>query len=97
MELKIDRKARRRIEEAGGLITIEARAKMGCLVRTDVAVQTGKPEEPALFTETEVDGVRIFARGLIERADGTEIATATALPKKVRLREDGGALSVQPG
>ena len=95
MELKIDRKARRRIAEAGGVVTVEARATLGCLVRTEVAVRTGKPEEPALFGESDVDGVLVFTRGVIDRGDGTEIATDSALPKKVRLRLDGEGLSAQ--
>lgn len=97
MDVRIDRKARRHIADAGGLVTIEARAKTGCMVRTELEVRTGKPQEPALFSEVDAGGVRVFARGVIEGPDGTARPSDGALPKKIRLKEDGGRLSAEAG
>lgn len=97
MDLKIDRKVRRRIAEAGGLVTIEARAKTGCMVTTELEVRTGKPEEPTLYTESEAGGVRVFARGTVEGPDGSVRASEAALPARVRLRDDGGRLRAEAG
>lgn len=93
MQVKIDRNARRRIEDAGGVFTLEARARTGgCLIKTHLESYVGKPEEPALFEELEAGGVRIFTRGVLERPDGSIQPTRGALPGKVRIREHEGAL-----
>jgi hypothetical protein len=93
MQVKIDRNARRHIEEAGGVLTVEARARTGgCLIRTHLVSHAGKPQEPALFGELEAGGIRIFARGVLERPDGSTQPTRGALPGKIRIRERDGAL-----
>lgn len=98
MQVKIDRNARRQIEEAGGVLTLEARAKTGgCLIRTHLVPHAGKPQEPALFDEIEAGGVRIFTRGVLERPDGSIHPTHGALPKKIRIRTHEGALVAEAG
>lgn len=97
MDLKIDRKVRRQIADAGGLVTIEARAKAGCLVTTTLEARTGKPEEPALYTESEAGGVRVFTRGVVEGPDGSVRPSEAAVPKRVRLRGDGAGLRAEAG
>lgn len=93
MRVKVDRNARRLIEDAGGTCTLEARAKTGgCLIKTDLVSYVGKPQEPALFEELETGGVRIFTRGVLERPDGSMLPTNGALPGKVRILERAGQL-----
>ena len=71
MQVKVDRSARRHIEDAGGVCTLEARAKTGgCLIRTHLVARVGKPQESALFDELAVVRLRIFTRGVLERPDG---------------------------
>lgn len=93
MRVKVGRSARRLIEDAGGTVTLEARAKTGgCLIKTHLVSYAGKPQEPALFEELEACGVRIFTRGVLERPDGSVLPTHGALPHKVRIRERAGEL-----
>lgn len=98
MRVKVGRKARRLIEDAGGIFTLEARAKAGgCLIKTDLQSYVGKPPEPALFQEAETSGMRIFTRGVLERPDGSTLATDGALPGTVRIRESHGRLVAEAG
>ena len=98
MRVTVGRSARRLIEDAGGILTIEARAKTGgCLIKTHLVACVGKPPEPALFEEIEARGVRIFTRGVLERPDGSMLPTRGALPGKVRIRESGGKVMAEAG
>jgi hypothetical protein len=92
MKVKIDRRARRVIERAGGLLTLDARATASCLVTTRLATIVGKPEEPDGYAELDVDGITVFVRGVIETPDGASRPLPGAVPAQVRVRERDGQL-----
>lgn len=98
MRVTVGRSARRLIEEAGGILTLEARARAGgCLIKTHLVACVGKPAEPAPFEEVRARGIRIFTRGVLERPDGSTLDTRGALPGTVRIRANGGTLVAEAG
>lgn len=94
MNVSIDRRARRQLNDAGGLLTLEARAKTGCLVTRQVDARAGKPENPDAYTELDVGGITVFVRGTIEAQDGTVQPSAAAVPRDLRISERDGQLTV---
>jgi hypothetical protein len=89
MEISIDRRARRCIDEAGGVLTVEVRAETGCMVIRRVEVRSGRPQEPDGFSEQHQDGITVFTRGVLEGPGGAR--PLSALPARVRIRERDGA------
>jgi len=94
MNISIDRRARRHLSDAGGLLTLEARAKTGCMVTRQVEARAGKPESPDAYMELDVGGVTVFVRGTIEAQDGTSQPSAGAVPRDLRISERDGQLTV---
>lgn len=97
MDVRIDRRARRHLSQAGGLLTLEARAKTGCMVTRQVEARAGKPEDPDAYTQLDVSGVTVFVRGVIEGGDGTIQPSPGAVPRAVRVGERDGRLTVEVG
>lgn len=97
MNVRIDRKARRHLNDTGGLLTLEARAKTGCMVTRHVEARAGKPENPDDYSELDAGGITVFVRGTIEADDGTLQASPGAVPRAVRVGERNGQLSVEVG
>lgn len=97
MKVSIDRRARRRLTNTGGLLTIEARAKTGCLVTRQVEGRVGKPENPDDYLQLDVGGITVFVRGTIETPDGTVKPAPGAVPPDLRVGEHDGQLTVAAG
>lgn len=70
MKVRIDRRVRRHLNDAGGLLTLEARAKTGCMVTRQVEARVGKPDDPDAYLELEVGGITVFVQGTIEQTTG---------------------------
>lgn len=97
MEVRIDRKARHVVEDAGGVVTVEVRAVTGCMVTRRVEVTAGKPDDPGACFERQVGSLTVFARGVLEGPDGTRSLPEGALPARVRIRHRGGTLVAEAG
>lgn len=97
MNIRIDRRARRHLKEAGGLLTLEARATTGCMVTRRVEAQMGKPEDPGAYSQLDADGITVFTRGVIESGDGTARPSPGTVPQAVRIGERDGQLTVEVG
>lgn len=97
VRLRIDDSARKRIQQAGGEFTLEARAKTGCMIRIELEPRLGRPREPDQFELLSVGELRVYARGLFERPDGTLRPTKGVLPGRVRIRERDGGLVAEAG
>jgi hypothetical protein len=97
MEVRIDRRARRVVEDAGGLVTVEVRATIGCMVTRRVEVRTGKPDDPGPFVEHQVGSLRVFARGELDGPGGVRPLPEGALPAQVKIRCRGGTLVAEAG
>ena len=97
MNVRIDRRARRHLGNAGGLLTLEARAKTGCMVTRQVEARVGKPDNPDAYLELDVGGITVFVRGTIEANDGTVQPSPGAMPPDVRVSERDGRLTLAVG
>ena len=97
MNISIDRRARRQLSEAGGLLTLEARAKTGCMVTRQVEARAGKPDNPDADSQFEVDGITVFVQGTIEAHDGTVQPSPGAVPPNLRVSERDGQFTVMVG
>lgn len=97
MDIRIDRRARRHLTGAGGLLTLDALARTGCMVTRQVEARAGKPENPADYAEVDVRGITVFVRGSIENGDGTVQPAPGAVPPSLRISERGGRLTVDVG
>ena len=95
MDIRIDRRARRHLDRAGSLLTLEARAKTGCMVTRQVEAQAGKPDNPGAYSQQDVGGITVFIRGTIEGGDGSVQDSPGAVPRAVRIGEHNGALTVE--
>ena len=94
MKVSIERRARRHLTDTGRLLTIEARAKTGCLVTREVEGRVGKPENPDDYWQLDVGGITVFVRGTIETPDGAVKPSPGAVPPNLRVSEHGGQLTV---
>ena len=92
--LRIDRRARCHLSNAGGLLTLEGRAKTGCMVTRQVEARVGKPDNPDAYLELDVGGITVFVQGTIEANDGTVQPSPGAIPRDVRVSERAGHLTV---
>ena len=92
MEVRIDRKARHIVEDAGGVVTAEVRAVTGCMVTRRVEVRAEKPDDPSAYFEREVGSLTVFTRGVLEGPDGVRPLPEDALPARVRIRHRDGTL-----
>lgn len=97
MNIRIDRRAHRQLKDSGGLLTLEARAKTGCMVTRQVEARAGKPEDPDAYSQLDVGGITVFMRGVIERDDGTARRSPGAMPGAVRVGARDGQLTVDVG
>jgi hypothetical protein len=97
MKIKIDRQARRHLKETGGLVTLEARARTGCMVTRQVEARAGKPDHPGDYAQLDVDGITVFLRGMLEHTDGTVRPAEGAIPRSVRIGTRDGQLTVDAG
>lgn len=97
MDIRIDRRARRHLNSTGGLLTVEARARTGCMVTRQVEAVAGKPENPADYAEVDIRGITVFVRGSIDNGDGTLQPSPGAVPPSLRVTERGGRLTVDVG
>lgn len=97
MNVRIDRRARRHLKDAGGLLTLEARATTGCMVTRQVEARVGKPENPGAYSQLDAGGITVFIRGMIESGDGTVQPSPGAVPRAVRVGERDGRLTVEVG
>jgi hypothetical protein len=97
MNVRIDRRARRHLSEAGGLLTLEARAKTGCMVTRQVEARAGKPDNPNDYLELDVGGLTVFVQATIETHDGTVQPSPGAMPQDLRVSERDGELTVTVG
>lgn len=97
MEVRVDHRARRVVEDAGGLVTVEVRAATGCMVTRRVEVRAGKPDDPDGFFERRLGSLTVFARGMLEGPDGARTLPEGALPARVRIRHHGGMLVAEVG
>jgi hypothetical protein len=95
MEIRVDRRARRRIDDAGGLLTVEVRAETGCMVTRRVEARAGRPPEPDGFSEHRQKGMTVFARGVLAGPAGVRPLTDSALPARVWISERDGALAAE--
>ena len=97
MSVRIDRRARRHLKEAGGLLTLEAHARTGCMVTRTVEARAGKPDDPGDYAQLDVDGITVFLRGTIEAGGGTVRQAPGAMPRAVRVGARDGQLTVVIG
>lgn len=97
MKVRIDRRARRHLSDNGGLLTLEARAKTGCMVTRQIEARVGKPEDPEAYVEFDVGGITVFVQGTIEGPDGTIQPSPGAVPADLRVGERDGHLTVVAG
>lgn len=94
MSVRIDRRARRHLKDSGGVLTVEARARTGCMVTREVEARPGKPEDPGEYDQLEVGGVTVFVRATLEHGDGSVHPTPGALPRALRVGARDGRLTV---
>jgi hypothetical protein len=97
MNVRIDRRARRHLAAAGGLLTLEARAKAGCMVTRQIEARAGKPDNPDAYLELDVGGITVFVQGTIEGQDGTVQPSPGAVPPDLRVSERDGQITVVVG
>lgn len=97
MQLKLSRRARRRIAESGGALTLDACSDSTCWCGARLQARAGEPENPGDYHQSEADGVRVFTRGQIRRADGQVRSADTVVPRHVRIRERRGRLVAHVG
>lgn len=97
MKIKIDRRARRHLQDSGGLLTLESRARTGCMVTRQVEARAGKPDHPGDYSQLDVDGITVFLRGTLEHGDGTVRRSPGAIPPTVRIGSRDGQLTVDAG
>jgi hypothetical protein len=97
MEVRIDRKARHVVEDAGGVVTVEVRAVTGCMVTRRMEVRAEKPDDPGECFERQVGSLTVFTRGVLEGPDGVRSLPEEALPARVRIRHRDGMLVAEAG
>lgn len=97
MNIRIDRRARRHLKDSGALLTLEARAKTGCMVTRQVEARAGKPDDPGAYSQLDVGGITVFLRGTIENGDGTTQRAPGAIPHAIRVGARDGELTVDVG
>lgn len=97
MNVTISRRARRHLSTAGGLLTIEARAKAGCMVTRQIEARAGKPDNTEAYQELDVGGITVFVQGTFEAQDGTIHPSLGAVPPDLRIGEQDGQLTVAVG
>jgi hypothetical protein len=97
MRLTMNRRARRAILEAGGVLTVEARSNTRCWCAAHLQATVGEPDDPSTFASEVRDGIRVFTRGVIEERDGNLRPASSVVPKTVRIRQRHGVLSAHVG
>lgn len=97
MRLTLNRRARRRIAEAGGAVTLEACSENRCWCSAHLRVTAGEPDDPGGYQLTETDGIRVFTRGEIRSADGQVRPADTVVPHSIRIGERHGRLVAHVG
>ena len=97
MKVKIDRRARRHLNGNGGLLTLEARARTGCMVTRQIEARVGKPDEPDAYEQFDVGGITVFVQGTLETPDGSTRPSPGAMPAALRVTERDGHLTAVAG
>ena len=98
MRVTLNRRARRRITQAGGSLTLDACSDNRCWCSAHLRATAGAPEDPSGYVVTETpDGIRVFTRGQIRDSEGHVRPANTVVPHNIRVRERRGRLTAHVG